>query len=282
MNGAALVRSAFLAEVGFAVTMSGAWVVQRRTGRSGWVEAIWTFAVGAIGALLALSVNAIGAAIWRAALVAILTATWGLRLGLQIVARTLRAGGDARDRAQIANWGPASPARLFVLLQMQGLTGAVLATSVVLAAKAPDAHWRAQDVFAAVLLVAALFGQALADAQRARFRAEPANRGRVCDVGLWEFMGRPNDVFETLVWLAYPIFAVDPTGGDRLGWLAFAAPAAALWAICRRRPARGSDEPRAPIVFPRIGPRAPERKAAALPRQPQSTRPLAMQSCRWT
>lgn len=235
--------------------MSGAWVVELRTSRSGWIEAIWTFAVGAVGALLALTVHAVGAAIWRAALVAILTATWGLRLGLQIVARTLRSGADANDRARIANWGAASPARLFALLQMQGLTGAVLATSVVLAAKAPDPHWRVQDFFGAVLLVAALFGQAVANAQRAGFRAEPANRDKVCDVGLWKLMGRPNDVFEVLAWLAYPVFAIDPTGGDRFGWLAFAAPAAVGWAMFGRRPTRGSDEPRAPITFPRVRPR---------------------------
>lgn len=253
MTGATLAWSAFVAEAGFGFAMFGAWVVQRRTGRSGWVEAIWTFAVGAIGAALALSVSALGAAIWRAALVATLTAAWALRLGLQIVARTLRAGEDARDRARIADRGAGSPARLFVLLQMQGAVGAVLATSVMLAATAPEAHWRAQDIVATLLLAAALLGQAVADAQRARFRAEPANQNRVCDVGLWKIMRRPNDIFEALVWLAYPVFAVDLSGSDQLGWLAFAAPAAALWAICGRRTAQDSDEPHASIIFPRIG-----------------------------
>lgn len=252
MTGATLAWTAVLAEASLGVAMSGAWAVQRRTGRSGWIEAIWTFAVGAVGATLALAVHVVGAAIWRAALVAILTATWGFRLGLQIVARTMRAGEEARDRARIANWGAASSPRLFALLQMQGLMGAVLATSVVLAAKAPAAHWRVQDILGAVLLVAALLGQAVADAQRARFRAEPANRKKVCDVGLWKLMGRPNDVFETLAWLAYPVFAVDPTGGYWLGWLAFAAPAVVAWAIFAGRPARGSDEPHAPVAFPRL------------------------------
>jgi steroid 5-alpha reductase family enzyme len=31
------------------VLMAGAWVVQQRTGNSGWVDTIWTFPVGRVG-----------------------------------------------------------------------------------------------------------------------------------------------------------------------------------------------------------------------------------------
>ena len=33
-----------------AVLMAGAWVVQQKTGNSGWVDTVWTFALGAVGA----------------------------------------------------------------------------------------------------------------------------------------------------------------------------------------------------------------------------------------
>lgn len=33
-----------------AVLMAFAWVVQQRSGNSGWVDTIWTFAVGLVGA----------------------------------------------------------------------------------------------------------------------------------------------------------------------------------------------------------------------------------------
>ena len=36
------------------VMMAGAWMVQQRTGNSGWVDTIWTFAVGLVGAGCAL------------------------------------------------------------------------------------------------------------------------------------------------------------------------------------------------------------------------------------
>jgi steroid 5-alpha reductase family enzyme len=45
----------------------------------------------------------------------------------------------------------------------------------------------------------------LVDAQLKRFRADPANKGRVCDVGLWRWSRRPNDFFEWWCWLAYQL-----------------------------------------------------------------------------
>ena len=41
--------------VALSVLMSGAWLVQQRTGNSGWVDTIWTFALGLTGA---------GSALW--------------------------------------------------------------------------------------------------------------------------------------------------------------------------------------------------------------------------
>src|ERR1700731_3834213 len=36
------------------VLMAGAWVVQQRTGNSGWLDTIWTFSIGLVGAASAL------------------------------------------------------------------------------------------------------------------------------------------------------------------------------------------------------------------------------------
>ena len=41
-----------------------------------------------------------------------------------------------------------------------------------------------------------------------RFRQDPANRGRVCDVGLWRWSRHPNYFFEWFGWLAYPVIAL--------------------------------------------------------------------------
>jgi steroid 5-alpha reductase family enzyme len=68
----------------------------------------------------------------------------------------------------------------------------------------------------------ALLGAALADEQLRRFRANSANRGKICDRGLWSWSRHPNYFFEWLGWVAFPLIAL--SGGDLIGLTAFAAP----------------------------------------------------------
>ena len=52
-------------------------------------------------------------------------------------------------------------------------------------------------------LVLAAFGivfEAVGDAQMARFKAEPANRGQVMDRGLWRYTRHPNYFGEACLW----------------------------------------------------------------------------------
>ena len=40
--------------VSLSILMAGAWLVQKQTGNSGWVDTIWTFSLGLVGACAAL------------------------------------------------------------------------------------------------------------------------------------------------------------------------------------------------------------------------------------
>src|SRR6185436_830855 len=79
-----------------AVLMAGAWLVQQRTGNSGWVDTIWTFSLGLIGAGSALWPVAGAAPNARQWLVAALVAIWSLRLGTHIAIRTAGITDDPR------------------------------------------------------------------------------------------------------------------------------------------------------------------------------------------
>ena len=58
----------------------------------------------------------------------------------------------------------------------------------------------ALDAIGAVLTVFGIAFETLADAQLARFKAEPANAGRVMDSGLWRYTRHPNYFGEFCVW----------------------------------------------------------------------------------
>ncbi len=102
------------------VLMAGAWLVQQRTGNSGWVDTIWTFSLGLVGAGSALWPVAGAAPNARQWLVAALVAIWSLRLGLHIAVRTAGITDDPRYAAFAREWGVDSPRKMFIFLQNQG------------------------------------------------------------------------------------------------------------------------------------------------------------------
>jgi steroid 5-alpha reductase family enzyme len=219
--------------IALSILMAGAWVVRERTGNSGWVDTIWTFSAGLVGA---------GSALWpitnaapnaRQWLVAALVAVWSLRLGMHIAARTSRISDDPRYAAFAQEWGIAAPRRMFVFLQNQALGSIPLVFAIFVAAHFPQPGLRPQDYLGAVILFLGIGGEALADSQLKQFRESAGHHGQVCDVGLWRWSRHPNYFFEWLGWLAYPVIAISP--GDPLsypwGWASLLAPAFMYWIL---------------------------------------------------
>jgi steroid 5-alpha reductase family enzyme len=214
----------------FSVVMAGAWLVWRSTRNSGWVDVTWTFGLGLTGCISAL-VAISHSTITRPVVVAVLLAFWSLRLGFHIAQRTVRINDDPRYAKLLQVWGADASRQMFWLLQKQALVSIPLVLSVFLAASNPSPAFRLQDVLAALFLIVAIGGEAIADAQLRRFRADPANRDHICDVGLWRWSRHPNYFFEWYGWLAYPIFAIDLTGGYTLGWIAITGPLCMYWLL---------------------------------------------------
>lgn len=209
--------------------MTLAWLAWRTTCNSGWVDTVWTFSVGAVG-LAGAALPATGSASLgsRRAMVATFAALWALRLGLHIAQRTRGITDDPRYAKLLGGWGADAPRQMFFLLQKQALVSIPLGLAIVLAAANPEPSLRGQDWLAMLVIGVAIVGEATADWQLRRFAADPANRSKVCDVGLWCWSRHPNYFFEWFGWLAYPLLAI---GAWPWGWLALAAPACIYWLL---------------------------------------------------
>ncbi|MDX2157525.1 MAG: DUF1295 domain-containing protein [Hyphomicrobiaceae bacterium] len=212
-----------------AAVMGVAWLVQQRTGNSGWVDVAWTFGVGVAGAAGALAMSAGEAWTERQLLVAALVSLWALRLGSYIVGRSLHASDDPRYAELTKTWGEAAPRMMAGLLQAQAVASLPLVLAVTVAAQRPGAGVTWADLLGAALLAVAILGEGIADRQLAAFKADRANSGRVCDRGLWGWSRHPNYFFQWLGWLAYPVMAIDPSGSYAVGWLSLGAPVAMYW-----------------------------------------------------
>jgi steroid 5-alpha reductase family enzyme len=225
--------SCLLALVLIALALSAllalAWVVQQRTGNSGWVDTLWTFAVGGVGAAAALAPAATTALPARQWLIATLSLVWALRLGIHIAIRTAGISDDPRYAAFTQEWGLDAPRRMFIFLQNQALGSVPLVFSIFVAAHTPAVSLRVQDFIGAAILVLAIIGEGVADAQLKRFRTNPASKGRVCNVGLWCWSRHPNYFFQWFGWLAYPVIAID--SGYPWGLAALLAPIFMFWIL---------------------------------------------------
>ena len=215
MLGTFLLCSALLS-----LCMAGAWGLQRATGNSGWVDAVWSFSIGLAGVLLALLPGFSARRLAVAALIAI----WAIRLGAHIAHRSFNRPEDARYAALRTDWGAGFQRRLFWFLQIQAVAAALLTLSMGLAAANPAPFPRVQDWFGVLVLVVAIVGEGVADAQLRGFR------GRICDVGLWGWSRHPNYFFEWLGWFAYPLLAIDFFRID-WAWLSLTGPAFMYWLL---------------------------------------------------
>ncbi len=208
------------------VVMTAAWATVRRTGNAGWTDVFWTFGTGASGVLAALSPWGWSedAPTERQLLVAVLVAIWSIRLGSYIAIRVARTEEDTRYRLLKAEWGKDFDRRLFGLAIVQAPATTLLSASIAAAALRPGSGLTAEDLIGAAILLIAILGEGRADGQMKAFKADPANRGKIMDQGLWGLSRHPNYVFEWLGWVAWPIIAIDLTGAWPWGWSALIAP----------------------------------------------------------
>ena len=210
--------------------MAVAWSIARLPGQSGWTDAIWSLAVGLVGAVAALAPVA-GPPAARQALVAAMVGLWGLRLGLHIARRTIGGGDDPRYAELRREWGDNFSRQLFLFLQIQALAAWLLVICVMVAARNPAPFGAWSDWAGAAILLVCVVGEGVADAQLHAFRADPANKGRICDTGLWSLSRHPNYFFEWLGWVAYAVVAIGPVAGHAPGWLALMGPVFMYWLL---------------------------------------------------
>lgn len=148
----------------------------------------------------------------RGLCMAVLGTAWALRLCIYVTWRNWGHGEDRRYQAIRARNQPNFGFRsLYLVFALQ----AVLAWIVSAPFLPGMAAARPLGVLDAIGAALALFGilfEAIGDAQMARFRADPANRGQVMDRGLWRYTRHPNYFGEACTWWGIWLMAIGGAG----------------------------------------------------------------------
>jgi steroid 5-alpha reductase family enzyme len=138
----------------------------------------------------------------RKLLIAILVTLWGLRLSIYLSWRNWSKGEDPR----YGGWREKGGDRfwlvsLFKVFILQALFLWVISVAVQIGqlASTPDRLTWLDGLGAVVWLIGFTF-ESLGDWQLARFKSDPASKGRVMDRGLWAYTRHPNYFGEFLVW----------------------------------------------------------------------------------
>ena len=178
------------------------------------VDVAWGLGFAAV-ALVSLGTSSGHGDDGRRLLVTALTCVWGLRLAGHIALRGRGHGEDPRYERMLARApGHRDLYALRIVYLLQGALVWLVSLPVQAAMYLPGPMGWPALAGSAVWLVG-LFFETVGDAQLARFRADPANRGRIMDRGLWSWTRHPNYFGDACVWWGLWL-----AGGAATGWVA--------------------------------------------------------------
>lgn len=145
----------------------------------------------------------------RNLLITILSTIWGLRLSLYLLWRNRGKGEDPRYRQFRQNYGPDRYwwFSFFQVFLLQGVLMLLVSTPLLGAQiRGGGLNWL-DGVATAVFLIGFLF-EAGGDFQLARFKANPANKGKLLTTGFWRYTRHPNYFGDSAVWWGFGLFSL--------------------------------------------------------------------------
>lgn len=208
--------------------MTVLWLLSLRLRDSGIVDVFWGigFVIFVWGAFF-LSGDGVTP---RKVLISSLVSGWGLRLALHILIRNWGKGEDFRYAAWRMEAGQSWWWRsYFMVFLLQGVILLIVAAPLLAAqihATSASLSWL--DGLAVALWLIGFVFEAGGDWQLRRFKANPANRGKVLQSGLWRYTRHPNYFGDALQWWAFYLIAL--AGG---GWWTIFSPLLMTYLLVR-------------------------------------------------
>jgi steroid 5-alpha reductase family enzyme len=140
-----------------------------------------------------------------------LVAIWGIRLSVYLALRNIGKGEDFRYAQFRKNYGEHRYwwISFFQTFLLQGIL-MWLISAPLLGAQYYGAGRSINiiDYIALVLWLTGFFFETVGDYQLARFKADPANKGKVLNTGLWRYTRHPNYFGDSAVWWGYGFFCL--------------------------------------------------------------------------
>jgi steroid 5-alpha reductase family enzyme len=203
-----------------------AWAGCVRVRNYGFLDVMWSYGMALLAPFYAWQGRGDPLRKWLFAGVGLI---WSLRLGTHILRRVARhhPAEDARYLTLRARWP--GPWMFLCFFELQAVLVAALSLPFLLACANPAPAVQPVEWAGLALSLLALAGEAQADAQLDRFKADPAHVGQICQAGWWRYSRHPNYFFESMVWWGFWVAAL----GSPFGWTTVFCPLLMLYFLLR-------------------------------------------------
>ena len=206
----------FTALAALCIVALGGWLISLPLRNVSLVDSLWSLKFLLCGVLYGALSPVRGA---RATLLVVLLAAWSLRLAGYITWRNRGHGEDRRYQAIRRNNEPGFAWKsLYLVFGLQAVLAWIISLPLLAAANSSGPPGLLDALGAGLWALGFVF-EACGDQQLARFKADPANAGKVMDRGLWRYTRHPNYFGEFCLWWGY--YALALAGG---GWWSLPGP----------------------------------------------------------
>jgi len=210
------------------VIMGAVWIWANQIKNAGVVDIFWSYNFPVIALILLYLGDGLPT---RKYLICGMVAIAGFRLGTHLLIRVVGHLDEEEGRYKQLRkeWAPNPDRKFFWFFQMQALSNVFLAIPFFIITTNTAGELSVWEYVGATLWAIAFAGESVADWQLKEFKKGVANKGKVCDVGLWNYSRHPNYFFEWLMWVAYFVFAL----ASPYGYLSVISPLVILYLLLK-------------------------------------------------
>jgi steroid 5-alpha reductase family enzyme len=201
------------------IVMILVWIWAYKIQNAGVVDIFWAFNFTVIATIIYFFADGYGA---RKEVVCLLAGLWSLRLGIYLLIRVGSHLDHEEGRyAQLRKeWVPNPDLKFFIFFQAQAISNILLATPFFIIALNKDPQLSLLEMIGAGMWLVSIIGEGVSDFQLKQFRNNPANKGKVCQNGLWNYSRHPNYFFQLMIWISIFILSLS----TKYGWISIICP----------------------------------------------------------
>lgn len=139
---------------------------------------------------------------------------WSFRLGY-FLSRRIASHHPQEDTRYVKlreEYGANYKKRFFAFFMYQAVSISILTLPFIYVFKNTDTGLKGLEIAGLIVWLIAAIGESIADHQMNLFKADPKNKGLVCNIGLWNYSRHPNYFFESCIWWGFFIFMLGTSG----------------------------------------------------------------------